>query len=114
MDQASTTKVDPEVVKTMLPIYTQYFGNPSSIHQYGREALEYLNKSRNSVAELLNAKENEIVFTAGGTEADNIAIKGVAFKNKDKRKTKGPHIITSIVEHPAVLESVKHLENQGF
>lgn len=114
MDQASTTKVDEEVIKTMLPIYSEYFGNPSSIHKYGRDALEYLNKSREKVADLLHARNDEIIFTAGGTEADNIALKGIAYQNKEKRGLKGPHIITSIIEHPAVLESAKHLEEQGF
>lgn len=114
MDQASTTKVDPEVVKAILPIFSEYFGNPSSIHQFGREALEFLNKSRKNVADLLHARSDEIIFTAGGTESDNIAIKGVSYKNKNKRKLKGPHIVTSIIEHPAVLETIKHLETQGF
>lgn len=112
IDQASTTKVDPEVVKEMLPIFSEHFGNPSSIHQFGREALDFLNKSRKNVADLLHAKTDEIIFTAGGTESDNIAIKGVSYKNK--RKLKGPHIITSVIEHPAVLETVRHLETQGF
>ncbi len=114
MDNASTTKVDKEVIKTMLPIFSEYYGNPSSIHKQGREALEYLNEARKQVADLLHAKSDEIIFTAGGTESDNMAIKGVAYQNKDKRGSKGPHIITSTIEHPAVLESVRHLENQGF
>jgi len=62
----------------------------------------------------LNAKEGEVIFTAGGTESDNLAIKGVAYLNKDKRSSKGPHIMTSAIEHPAVLETCKHLEKQGF
>ncbi len=114
MDNASTTKVDKEVVDAMLPFFSKTFGNPSSLHVFGREALEGLNQSREKVANLLNAKENEIIFTAGGTESDNIAIKGVAYQNKNKRKLKGPHIITSTIEHPAVLETCKHLETQGF
>lgn len=114
MDQASTTKVNPEVIKTMLPLFSRYFGNPSSVHKYGREAFEYLEKARENVANLLNAKSNEIIFTSGGSESDNLAIKGVTYRNKDRRKLKGPHIITSVIEHPAVLETIKHLENQGF
>jgi cysteine desulfurase len=114
MDNASTTKVDKEVIDTMIPFFSKTFGNPSSLHLFGREALEGLNQSREKVANLLNAKENEIIFTAGGTESDNIAIKGVAYQYKDKRKLKGPHIITSTIEHPAVLETCKHLETQGF
>jgi len=114
MDNASTTKVDPDVVKAMLPYFSKIFGNPSSIHHFGRNAQKGLNQSRKQVAELLNAKDTEIIFTAGGTESDNIAIKGLAYKHKKKRTTKGPHIITSTIEHPAVLESCKHLEFQGF
>jgi len=114
MDNASTTRVDKEVIKAMLPIFSEYYGNPSSIHKEGRKALEYLDKSRKQVADLIHAKNDEIIFTAGGTESDNIPIKGVAYQNKEKRGSKGPHIITSTIEHPAVLESVKHLENQGF
>ena len=114
MDNASTTKVDKEVISAMIPFFSKTFGNPSSLHLFGREALEGLNQSREKVANLLNAKENEIIFTAGGTESDNIAIKGIAYQHKDKRKLKGPHIITSTIEHPAVLETCKHLETQGF
>ncbi len=114
MDNASTTKVDKEVIKAMLPIFSEYYGNPSSIHKQGREALEHLNQARKKVADLLHAKSDEIIFTAGGTESDNIAIKGVAYQNKNKRGSKGPHIISTTIEHPAVLESVRHLEKQGF
>ena len=114
MDYASTTKVDDEVVQAMIPFFSQYYGNPSSIHLFGRETQEALLKARQQVATLLNAKEDEIIFTAGGTESDNISIKGVAYKNKAKRKTRGPHIITSAIEHPAVIESCKYLEKQGF
>ncbi len=114
LDNASTTKVDEKVIKAMLPYFDTKFGNASSIHAYGREANEGLEKGRERVAALLNAKPEEIIFTAGGTESDNIAIKGIAYKNKQKRKTKGPHIITCTIEHPAVLEVCKHLELQGF
>jgi cysteine desulfurase len=114
MDNASTTKVDNEVIKAMLPIFSEDYGNPSSVHIQGREALEHLDQARKKVADLVHAKSDEIIFTAGGTESDNIAIKGVAYQNKDKRGSKGPHIITSTIEHPAVLESVKHLGSQGF
>ncbi len=114
MDYASTTKVDREVIDAMLPFFSEYFGNPSSLHLFGREAHEGLDQSRKKVADLLKAKEDEIIFTAGGTESDNIAIKGAAYQNKNKRESKGPHIITSVIEHPAVLETCKHLEKQGF
>ncbi len=114
MDYASTTKVDKEVIDAMLPFFSEYFGNPLSLHSFGREAHERLDQSRKKVADLLNAKEDEIIFTAGGTESDNIAIKGAAYQNKNIRGSKGPHIITSAIEHPAVLEACKHLETQGF
>jgi cysteine desulfurase len=114
MDHASTTKVDAEVLNTMLPYFTEYYGNPSSIHAFGREARIAVDTSRTHVADLLSAKDDEIIFTAGGTESDNLAIKGVAYLNKDKRTTKGPHIITSTIEQPGVLETCRHLETQGF
>ena len=114
MDNASTTKVDPEVLKTMLPYFSEYYGNPSSIHAFGREARKAVDTARKHVGDLLGAKDDEIIFTAGGTESDNLAIKGVAYLNKDKRTTKGPHIITSTIEHPGVLETCRHLETQGF
>jgi cysteine desulfurase len=114
LDNASTTKVDKEVITAMLPYFSTTFGNPSSLHYFGREALDGLNKARNKIATLVHAKENEIIFTAGGTESDNIAIKGVAYTHKDIRTLQGPHIITSTIEHPAVLETCKHLEAQGF
>jgi cysteine desulfurase len=114
MDNASTTKVDPEVIDTMMPYFTKYYGNPSSIHGFGREARMAVDTARTHVSNLLGAKDEEIIFTAGGTESDNLAIKGVAYLNKDKRTTKGPHIITSTIEHPGVLETCRHLETQGF
>lgn len=98
----------------MLPFFTKYYGNPSSIHAFGREAKEAVDTARTQVAELLGARDNEVIFTAGGTESDNLAIKGIAYLNKDKKTTKGPHIITSTIEHPAVLEVCRHLETQGF
>ena len=114
LDNSSTTRVDDRVIKAMLPYYSKIYGNASSIHAFGREAAHALNQGRNQVAQLLNAEENEIIFTAGGTEADNMAIKGTAYLNKQKRNTKGPHIITTTIEHPAVIEACKHLELQGF
>jgi cysteine desulfurase len=114
MDHASTTKVDKEIVEAMLPYFTKYYGNPSSIHAFGREALSAVDTAREHVGALLGARDDEIVFTAGGTESDNLAIKGVAYLNKEKRKLNGPHIITSAIEHPGVLEVCRHLETQGF
>lgn len=114
LDHASTTKVDLEVLETMLPYFTTYYGNPSSIHAFGRDAREAVDNARTLVGDVLGARDDEIIFTAGGTESDNLAIKGIAYMNKDKRTTKGPHIITSTIEHPGVLEVCRHLETQGF
>jgi cysteine desulfurase len=114
MDHSSTSKVDDEVLDAMIPYFSKYYGNPSSIHLFGREANDAVEMSRRKVGNLLNAKEDEIIFTAGGTEGDNIAIKGVAYTNRDKSGSKGPHIITSEIEHPAVLQTCEHLEKEGF
>jgi len=114
LDHASTTKVDEEVLQAMLPYFSESFGNPSSIHAFGREAREAVDDARAQVGDLLGARDDEIIFTAGGTESDNLAIKGLAYLNKEKRTMKGPHIITSTIEHPGVLEVCRHLETQGF
>ena len=114
MDNASTTKVDPEVLNTMLPYFSDFYGNPSSIHAFGRKTRKAVDTAREKIADLINAKEDEIIFTAGGTESDNLAIKGISYLNKNKRRTTGPHIITSTIEHPGVLETCRHLETQGF
>lgn len=114
LDHASTTKVDEDVIQAMLPYFSQYFGNPSSIHVFGREAREAIDMARTHVGDIIGARDDEIIFTAGGTESDNLAIKGLAYLNKEKRTTKGPHIITSTIEHPGVLEVCRHLETQGF
>ncbi|MEA2055161.1 MAG: cysteine desulfurase NifS [Candidatus Thermoplasmatota archaeon] len=108
LDHASTTPVDKEVLKAMKPYFSQKYGNASSLHSFGREAKKALEKSREQVAKIIGAKSEEIIFTGGGTESDNIAIKGVAF-----RMRKG-HIITSKIEHPAVMEMCRHLEQKGF
>jgi cysteine desulfurase len=114
MDYASSTPVDEKVVEEMLPFFKTSYGNPSSIHSEGVEAFDAIEKSRERVAKLINAKNDEIIFTSGGTESDNLAIKGVAFLNKEKRESKGYNIITSSIEHPAVLETCQHLETLGF
>ncbi len=114
LDHASTTKVDEDVIQAMLPYFSQYFGNPSSIHAFGREAREAIDTARTHVGDIIGARDDEIIFTAGGTESDNLAIKGLSYLNKEKRTTKGPHIITSTIEHPGVLEVCRHLETQGF
>jgi len=114
LDHAATTPVDREVIEAMLPYFSKYYGNASSLHSFGREAYEALEKSREQVAKILNAENKEILFTSGGTESDNLALKGVAYKNRDKINTNGPHIITASIEHPAVLETCKYLEKEGF
>lgn len=114
MDYSATTPVDKEVMGEMAPYFGKYFGNPSSIHSFGRDAYDAIEKSRSKIADILNADADEIIFTSGGTESDNLGIMGVAYLNKDKRKRKGNNIITSSIEHPAVLETCKYLEKQGF
>ncbi|MDR2544496.1 MAG: cysteine desulfurase [Methanobrevibacter sp.] len=110
MDHAATTPVKEEVVEAMEPYFTKYFGNPSTIYKVGREAKKGMEEAREKVADLIGAKVDEIIFTNGGTESDNMAIKGVTLRNKDK----GNHIITSQIEHPAVAETCAFLEKFGF
>jgi cysteine desulfurase len=110
LDYAATTPAHPEVIKAMLPYFNESFGNPSSIHSYGQEARDAIEHARSKVAALIGAKEDEIVFTGSGTEADNFALVGVALS----RQGKGNHIITSSIEHHAILETCKFLEGQGF
>ena len=110
LDYAATTPMYPEVVKAMLPYFTEAFGNPSSIYSYGQEAKGALEEARDKVAALIGAGSEEVVFTGGGTEADNFALKGVAYANESK----GNHIITSSIEHHAVIETCKFLERRGF
>jgi cysteine desulfurase len=110
LDHAATTPTHPEVMKAMLPYFTDSFGNPSSIHALGQEARQAIEKARGQVAALIGAKEDEIVFTGSGTEADNFALKGVALARQDR----GNHIITSSIEHHAVLETCRFLEKQGL
>ncbi len=110
LDYAATTPVREEVLKAMLPFFSEKFGNPGSMNSFGAEALDAVDEARLTVAKILNAKINEIIFTGSGTESINLAIKGVARANK----TKGNHIITSKIEHPSVLESCKALEKEGF
>jgi cysteine desulfurase len=110
LDYAATTPVHPEVVKAMLPYFSDAFGNPSSLYSYGLEVRQAIEAARNKVAESIGAKNEEIVFTGGGSEADNSAIKGVA----DANRRKGNHIITSVIEHHAVLVTCKFLEKRGF
>jgi cysteine desulfurase len=109
LDYAATTPVDTRVLKAMTPYFSKSFGNASSLHTIGQKARAALENARKEVASLINAEPEEIVFTSGGTESDNLAIKGVAFANKEKK-----HIITSSIEHMAVMETVEWLERQGW
>ncbi len=109
-DHSATTPVDPQVVEAMLPFLNEKFGNPSSIHSFGREVKVALEEARETVADFCNARAANIYFTSGGTESDNIAIKGVAYELKKK----GKHIVTSKVEHHAVLHTCEYLEKEGF
>ncbi len=110
LDYAATTPVHHEVLQAMLPYFTESFGNPSSIHSIGQEAKLAIEQARGKIAELIGARSDEIVFTSGGTEADNFALKGVAFANESK----GNHIITTKIEHHAVIETCKFLEKLAF
>lgn len=109
-DHAATTKVDDAVIKEMIPYFGIEFGNASSLYTIGRRAKRAVEESREKVARAINCEKKEIYFTSCGSESDNLAIKGVAYANK----TKGNHIITSKIEHPAVLNTCKKLETQGF
>ena len=110
LDNASTSKVDPEVLESFNQITQRYFANPSSIHRLGQESNRLLEKSREQILKLFNLSHHEVIFTSGATEANNLAIKGYAFANKNR----GNHIITSATEHPSVLNTFKQLENYGF
>ncbi|HTH52049.1 MAG TPA: cysteine desulfurase family protein, partial [Pyrinomonadaceae bacterium] len=109
LDNSATTPIAPEVLDAMLPYLTDKFGNASSIHFFGQQAKAAVDKARHQVAELLNARPNEIVFTSGGTEANNLAIRGLA-----QASTAGKHIITSVIEHSAVQNPCQDLEKQGY
>lgn len=110
LDHAATSPIHPEVLKVMLPALENVYGNPSSIHHYGRKARQALDEARRVAAASIHANEKNITFTSGGTEADNLALIGTA--NANKRK--GMHIITTTIEHHAVLHAANYLEEQGF
>ena len=114
MDYGASTPVDKEVIEEMMPYFDRFYGNPSSIHSFGREAFDAVEESRKKVADIICANEDEMIFTSGGTESDNLAIKGIAFRNKEKRGSKGIHIITSAIEHPGVLTTCRYMEKIGF
>jgi len=110
LDYNATTPLAPEVAEAMKPFLEEYFGNPSSAHWYGVQTKKAVESARRQVAELINANPDEIIFTSGGSESNNFAIKGIAFA----KKSQGNHIITSSVEHPAVVEVCEYLKTQGF
>ncbi|MFS0644193.1 cysteine desulfurase family protein [Siminovitchia sp. 179-K 8D1 HS] len=110
LDHAATTPVHPQAAEKMFKLMKDVYGNPSSIHTVGREARRILDEARTAIAQTIHAKFNEIVFTSGGTEADNLAVIGTALANREK----GKHIITSSFEHHAVLDACKFLEGEGF
>ena len=110
LDNAATTPTDARVVEAMLPFFSQVYGNPSSLHAFGQEAKHAIEEARYIVAQFIGVKQEEIIFTSGGTESNNAAIKGVAYARRDK----GDQIITSKIEHHAVMETCHFLEKQGF
>ena len=110
LDNSATTKISDEVLEEMLPYLKDEFGNPSTLYSIGRESKKALEEARQRIADSINAKKDEIIFTSGGSESDNLAIKGIAFKLRKK----GKHIITSEIEHPAVKESLYFLESLDF
>ncbi|NMC08704.1 cysteine desulfurase NifS [Candidatus Microgenomates bacterium] len=109
-DNAATTKINTKVLEEMMPYLTEKYGNASSIYSLGRESRKAIDTARDKVAKALNAESKEIYFTNSGTESDNWALKGIAYANKEK----GKHIITSNIEHHAILHTCKYLEKQGF
>ncbi|GAB3806547.1 cysteine desulfurase family protein [Virgibacillus kimchii] len=110
LDHAATTPIHKDVIAAMQPVYNDVFGNPSSVHSFGRKARKFLDEARRSMAKSIHADEKEIIFTSGGTEADNLALIGAAIKNRRK----GNHIITSAQEHHATLHTIQSLGKQGF
>lgn len=110
MDHAATSPMYPEVIEKMMTTMTEQIGNPSSIHSFGRNARFEIDKARTVCAKSIQAKISEIIFTSGGTESDNLAIRGIAYANREK----GNHIITTMIEHHAVLNTCKQLEKEGF
>jgi cysteine desulfurase len=111
LDHSATTPVDYRVLEAMNPFFSKAYGNASSLHKFGQEAKKGMEESREKVADVIKAERSEIIFTSGGTEADNLAIKGICFANKEKKKN---HIITSKIEHHAILHTCQWMEKNGF
>ena len=110
LDNAATTKTAPEVVEAMLPYFTEYYGNPSSVYEFAGKSKQAVDAARKTIADSLGAKPEEIYFTAGGSESDNWALKATA----EAYASKGKHIITSKIEHHAILHTCEYLEKRGF
>jgi len=109
LDNAATTKVDDKVTKKIREVFVDNYGNASSSHSYGRKAREIINNAREKIAKFIGTDTSEIIFTSGGTESNNLALKGLALANPNKK-----HIITSVIEHPAILETCRALEKEGY
>ena len=110
LDYSATTPVDDRVLDTFVKVTKDYIGNPNSLHELGVEAKKLIDASTKQIADILKVKENEVIYTSGASEANNMAIKGICFKYKNR----GKHIITTTLEHSSVLEVFKYLENEGF
>lgn len=117
LDNSATTPVDPQVLEAMLPYFSDKFGNASSVHAFGQEARSAVDNSRHTIARFLNCKSTEVIFTSGGSESDNLAIKGIISyqitNGNELTNRKKPHVITSAFEHHAVLDTIKELESDG-
>lgn len=109
-DNNATTKVDDEVLKEMIPYFKEYYGNASSIYKLGQKSKNKIEEVREKISSILNCNPNEIYFTSGGSESNNLALKGIMSANKSK----GKHLITSMIEHPSILNTCKSLENEGY
>ncbi len=109
-DNAATTPLDERVLEAMMPFFKEHYGNPSSMHQFGTQTKQYIQDAREQIAQLVQCSEEEIIFTSSGTEANNFALKGIAFSNK----ARGNHIIVSAIEHDCILNTCKWLKSQGF
>lgn len=109
-DNSATTKPYKEVIDSFMKVTTEYFGNPSSLHRMGGEAEKLLNIARKQVAELLEVRPSELIFTSGGTESNNLAVKGAALMHRNR----GKHIVTTVIEHASIKETFHQLEEPDF